>query len=88
MKWTNFFPEFFSNFVHIWATVFKNGLSKLYGRQPLKNLKFRILNVFKIHFNFLKVSLSQILLGPFLNTLTHIYMATRKETFFLVTLFL
>ena len=35
--------------MNIWLKVFKNGPSKIYGRQPLK-----------------------ILLGPFLNTLSHI----------------
>ena len=38
---------------YIWDKVFKNGLSKICGRQPLKNLK------------------EYDLLGPFLNTLSH-----------------
>ena len=40
-----------------------NGQSKICGRQPLKKLK---------HFKFFKGSLQQILLGPFLNTVTQI----------------
>ena len=39
-----------------WVTAFKNGLRKICGRQPLKNLKWYGL-------------LRQILLGPFLNNL-------------------
>ena len=41
----------------IWDKVFKNGPSKMCGRQPLKNLK--------------SYGFPQILLGPFLNTLSH-----------------
>ena len=41
-----------------WVKVFKNGPSKICGRQLLKNLKF------------FKGYLPQILLGPFVNTLT------------------
>ena len=43
----------------MWDKVFKNGASKIRGRQPLKNLKGYGL-------------LKQTLLGPFLNTWTHI----------------
>ena len=43
---------------YICVKVFKNEPSKIYGREPLKN--------------FLKSFLPQILLAPFLNTLTHI----------------
>ena len=46
----------------IWNKVFKNGPSKICGRQPLKNLKFK----------FFKGCLPQILLGSLLNTLSHI----------------
>ena len=42
---------------HVWFKVFKNGRSKICGRQPLKN-----------HFKFFKGSHPQNLLGPFLNT--------------------
>ena len=47
----------------IWDKVFKNGPSKICGRQPLKNLKDSI--------KFFKGGLPQILLGPFLNFLYH-----------------
>ena len=46
-----------------WEKVFKNGPSKIYARQSLKNLK-------GFDFKFLKGCLLQILLGPFLNTLS------------------
>ena len=45
--------------------VFKNGPSKICGKQPLKNLKG---------------CLSQILLGSFLNTFSHIYVAKIRST--------
>ena len=48
---------------NIWDKVFKNGPSKIYGRQTSKNVKFEII----------KGYLPQILLGPFLNTLSHIW---------------
>ena len=44
--------------------VFKGGPSKICGKQPLKNLTLK-------NFKNLK-HLPQILLGPFLNTLSHI----------------
>ena len=47
-----------------WFKVFKNGPSKICGRQPLKNLKW------PYQFKFFKGCLPQVLLGPFLNTLT------------------
>ena len=50
---------------YIWVKVFKNGPSKICGRQPLKNLGR------SYHFKFFKGCLPQISLGPFLNTLTH-----------------
>ena len=43
-----------------WDKVFKNGPIKICGRQPLKNFKGY------------KGGLPQILLGPFLNTLSQI----------------
>ena len=52
--------------LHIWDKVFKNGPSKTCKRQPSKNLK--------VH-GLLKAAqgcLPQILLGPFLNTLSHL----------------
>ena len=53
---------------HRWNKVFKNGPSKTCGRQPLKNLKWYGL----YHFKFYKGRFRQILLGPFLNTLSQI----------------
>ena len=47
---------------HIWDKVFKSGLSRFCGRQPLKNLK-----------GFLKGCLPQNLLSPLLNALSHIW---------------
>ena len=47
------------NCYDIWDKVFKNGPSKICGRQPLKSLKC------------FKGYLPQILLGLFLNTLSH-----------------
>ena len=44
----------------------QNEPSKIYGRQPLKNLRR------PYHFKIFKGCLPQILLGPFLNTLTNI----------------
>ena len=49
------------------------GLSNICGRQPLKNLKgYGLLkHIPSYPFNFFKGCLPQILLGPFLNTLSH-----------------
>ena len=59
----------------IWVKIFKNGQSKICGRQSLKNLKWYGLHKAGHNpFNFLKGCRPQILLGPFLlNTLSHIY---------------
>ena len=46
----------------IWDKIFKSGPSKICGRQPSKNLKFK----------FFKGSIPQILLDPLLNTWTHL----------------
>ena len=52
-----------------WVKVFKNEPSKICGRQPLKSyLKLTI-----YHFNLFRGCLPQILLGPFLNTLTQLW---------------
>ena len=51
-----------------WGKVFKNGPSKICERQNSKNLKC---------LKFFKGCLSQISLGPFLNTLPNLY-STRK----------
>ena len=58
----------------IWDKVFKNGPSKICGRQPLKNLKYGRLKqtISPYHFKFFKDRLPQISLGPFLNTLSHL----------------
>ena len=47
--------------MNLWGKVFKNGPSKIWGRQPLP-----------YHFKLFKGCLPQILLGPFLNTLSHL----------------
>ena len=61
----------FSTFRHnIWDKVFKNGPSKICGRQPLKNLKGHGLYK-QIALRMFKGCLPQILLGPFLNALSH-----------------
>ena len=54
----------------IWDKVFKNGPSKVCGRQGLKNLKWYGLLTY--HLKFFKGCLPQILLGPFLNNFSHI----------------
>ena len=46
-------------FKYNWVKLFKNGPSKICGRQPLQNLKF------------FKGCLAQILIGPFLGALTY-----------------
>ena len=66
----SFFEEFFvvyPFFSNIWDKVFKNGPSKICGRQPLKNSKG-----YGLLIKFFKGCLPQILLGPFLNTLSYI----------------
>ena len=63
-----------------WTKVFKIGPSKNCGRQPFH---------FKFHFKYFKGCLPQILLGPFLNTLTHIFhqkkVLKEYEKYFLFT---
>ena len=56
----------------IWVKVFKNGPSKICGRQPLKKLKSHGLLRQTISLQFFLRLPSTILLGPFLNTLTHL----------------
>ena len=53
------------NFEHVIACW---GSSKICGRQLLKNCFNR-----SYHFNFFKGCLPQILLGPFINTLSHLF---------------
>ena len=52
--------------------VFKNGPTKICGRQPLKNLKWYDLLKQTYHFQFFKGYRTQISLGPFLNTFTNL----------------
>ena len=59
------------NFRMKWKKVFKNGPSKICGRQPLKNLNWYVFLSRSYRFKFFKGYLPQILLGPFLNTLSH-----------------
>ena len=54
---------------HIWVNVFKNGPSKICGRQPC-SLPYSL-----PYHKFFKGCLIQILLGPFLNTLTYMSLA-------------
>ena len=61
----------------IWDKVFKNGPSKICGRQPLKNLK---------RYGLLTGCLLQILLGPFLNTFSHLLLGY-SVTLFRLTYF-
>ena len=60
-----------------WIKVFKNGQSKICGRQPLTNLR-----VDHITTNFLK-TIPQILFGPFLSTLTAMLFKTLVNNCFL-----
>ena len=53
----------------IWVNVFKNEPSKIYGRQPLKNWKSMVCLKQTIP---LQGCLPQILLGAFLNNLSHL----------------
>ena len=56
----------------IWDKVFRNGPSKICERQTLKNLKGYGRLSRPYTFKFCKGCLPQILLGQFLNTLSHI----------------
>ena len=60
--------------------TFKNGPSKIWGRQLLKNLKGYVWSALSrpYFFKFFKVCIPQILLCPFLNTLSHLFV-TFKE---------
>ena len=58
----------------IWDKVFKNGPSKIYGKQPLKNLKRYGHLSRPYHFKIFKGCLPQITRGPLLNTLSHMVM--------------
>ena len=53
---------------YIWGKIFKNGPSKIYGRQRFKKLKlYGLLKPYPI--KIFKGCLPQVLFGPFLNTL-------------------
>ena len=56
-----------------WDEVFKNGPNKICRRQLLRNLKGYGLLKQTISFQIFKGCLPQILLGPFLNTLSQIF---------------
>ena len=85
---------------NIWDKVFKNGSSKICGRQSLKNLKWQCLSDMvclsrRYHFTFFKGCLRQILLGPFLNNLPYFMLICSSSQLFqnfprvfLVTVFL
>ena len=53
----------------IWFKVFKNGPSKICGRQPLKKNSSNMFCLY--NFKLFKECLPQIFFGPFLNTFTH-----------------
>ena len=56
-----------------WVKIFKNGPSKIFGRQPLNNLKWYGLPKQTISLQIFKGCLPQVLLGLFLNTLTQLF---------------
>ena len=58
-------PELIYNLQNKWVKVLKNGPSKICGRQPVCLGR-------AYHFKFFKFYLPQVLLSPFLNTLTDI----------------
>ena len=59
--------------------VFKNGLKKICGRQPLKILKWYGLPSRPYHFKFFKGCLLRILLCPFLHTFTQMCRALKLQ---------
>ena len=58
----------FETTIDIWDKVLENGPSKICGKQPYRLFR-------QYSFKFFKGCLHQILVGPFLNTLTHISFA-------------
>ena len=59
---------------YIWVKVFNNGPSKIYERQPLKKIWSDVVWLCRpYHFKFCKGCLPQILYGPFLNNLSHMF---------------
>ena len=68
-------------FIKLVKVVCKNRPSKICGWQPLKKLKWYGLpkQTISLHFKFFKDCLPQILLGPFLNTLTQVIICISKS---------
>ena len=66
--------RYWEPFKWYWGKVFKNGTSNICGRQPLKNLKHLSM---PHHFKLFNGCLPHILLGPFLNTLSHMQVEKR-----------
>ena len=66
---------------NIWDKLFKDGQSKICGRQPLKNFEgvWSALGI-PYPFKFFKGCLPQILLGPFLNPLPHLIMTDLRSS--------
>ena len=66
------------SYVNIWDKVYKNRLSKNCGKLPLKKLKACGLLKQIISHQIFKGYLPQILLTPFLNTLSHIILTSHS----------
>ena len=71
---------------NIWEKVFKNGPSKICGRQPLKALKEDGLLSRPYSLKIFKGCHPQIFLGPFLNTLSRISQPEKYFKFILLSL--
>ena len=56
-----------------WVKVFKNGPNNICGEQPLKTWSEMVFLSRPYHFKFFTGCLPQILLGPFMNTLTQLF---------------
>ena len=64
----------------IWDKVFKNRVRKICGKNSKKNLKrYGLLQTDHTPFKYFKGGLPQVLLGSFLNTLSHIEFFLKKE---------
>ena len=75
-----FLSDFLPCSPHIWDKVFKNGPSKICGRQPLKNLKGYGLfknNFYLVHLNTLSHILQQVSKS---NILSHVNETNTKQT--------
>ena len=66
---------------NMWVKEFKNWPGKICGRQPLKYLTCICLGR-PYHFIFFKGCLPQILLGPSLNTLSHVLFICRITNYY------